>query len=136
MTRYLIDKSVLARMGNERVLRRVGPILERDDAVTCSIVDLEVLYSARNADDHEQIRRRRALAYHRIELDEAIFQRAIAVQGELAKTGRHRVPIPDLVIAAAAESARVTVLHYDHDFDLIAQVTGQPVEWVAERGSL
>ena len=136
MTRYLIDKSVLARMGNERVLRRVGPILERGDAVTCSIVDLEVLYSARNADDHEQIHRRRALAYHRIELDEAIFQRAIAVQGELAKTGRHRVPIPDLVIAAAAESARVTVLHYDHDFDLIAQATGQPVEWVAERGSL
>ena len=136
MTRYLLDKSVLARMGNEAVRRRVGPILERGDAVTCSIVDLEVLYSARNASDHEQIRRRRALAYQRIELNEVIFQRAIAVQGELAKSGHHRVPIPDLVIAAAAESAGVAVLHYDHDFEIVAQTTGQPVEWIAPRGSL
>ena len=55
------------------------------------------------------------------------------VQGELAKSGRHRVPIPDLLVAAAAEIADLTVLHYDSDYDTISEVTGQPVEWVVPR---
>ena len=40
--------------------------------------------------------------------------------------------IDDLIIAAAAEQAGLTVLHYDDDFDLIAEVTGQPMEWVVQ----
>lgn len=71
-----------------------------------------------------------------MELTEAIFRRAIDVQGLLAGRGRHRLPILDLIIAAAAESARMTVLHYDAVFDAIAAVTGQNVEWVVPRGSL
>lgn len=58
------------------------------------------------------------------------------VQGELARSGRHRVPIPDLLVAAAAENGGLTVLHYDSDFDTIAGVTGQPTEWVVPRGSV
>ena len=58
------------------------------------------------------------------------------VQWLLAGRGRHRLPIPDLIIAATAEAARMTVLHYDADFDATAAVTGQEVEWVAPRGSL
>jgi predicted nucleic acid-binding protein len=51
------------------------------------------------------------------------------VQGILARTGRHRAPsVPDLLIAAIAELDGLTVLHVDKDFDLIAEVTGQPVE--------
>ena len=42
----------------------------------------------------------------------------------------------DLLVAAAAERAGLTVLHYDQDFDLIAEVTGQPTEWVVPRGSV
>jgi predicted nucleic acid-binding protein len=49
---------------------------------------------------------------------------------------RMPVPIPDLIVAAAAEEASLTVLHYDADFDQIAKVTGQPVEWVVPRGSV
>ena len=71
-----------------------------------------------------------------MKLTEAIFRRATDVQGLLAGRGRHRLPIPDLIIAAAAESARMTVLHYDADFDAIAAVTGQDVEWVVPRASL
>jgi predicted nucleic acid-binding protein len=66
----------------------------------------------------------------------AIFERAIEVQGLLAARGQHRLPIPDLIIAAAAEAARMTVLHYDADFDTIASVTRQETEWVAPQGSL
>lgn len=134
--RYLIDKSALARMPLEPVRRRLEPILEAGEAATCAITDLEVLYSARNHRDFEAIRRRRALAYERAPVNDEVLERAVSIQGELAKSGRHRIPIPDLIIAAAAEAAGLIVLHYDADYDLIAEVTGQPAEWVVERGSV
>jgi predicted nucleic acid-binding protein len=134
--RFLVDKSALERMPVARVRERLAPILEAGEAATCAIIDLEVLYSARNAEDHQQIRRRRALAYHTIPMTQSTMSRALAIQAELAWSGQHRVPIPDLLIAAVALEAGITVLHYDHHFDLIAQVTGQPVEWVVERGSV
>lgn len=118
------------------VEERLAPILGAGEAATCAIVDLEVLYSARNHRDHRRIRRLRELAYSRVPLTEEIFQRAIEVQGELAKSGRHRVPIPDLIIAAAAELNDLVVLHYDADFDRIAEVTRQPVEWVVAKGTV
>jgi predicted nucleic acid-binding protein len=133
--RYLIDRSALARMTLDPVRQRLEPIIEAGEAATCAITDLEVLYSARNHADFASIRRRRALAYERAPITEEVLQRAVAIQGELAKTGRHRVPIPDLILAAAAEGAGLIVLHYDADFDLIAEVTSQPVEWVVPRGS-
>lgn len=135
MATYLIDKSALARMQQQAVADRLAPLIEDGEAATCAIVELEVLYSARNADDHEQLRRRRGLAYERVELSDATFDRAIEVQGLLARTGRHRIPIPDLIIAAAAEQAGLTVMHYDSDFDIIAEITGQNAEWVAPRGT-
>jgi predicted nucleic acid-binding protein len=46
------------------------------------------------------------------------------------------VGLPGLLIAAAAERERVTVLHYDGDYELIAQVTAQPVQWVVPRGTV
>ncbi len=59
----------------------------------------------------------------------AIEDRAMAVQLELAATGRHRAPsIPDLIVAATAELNGLTVLHVDKDFALISEVTGQTVE--------
>lgn len=134
--RYLVDKSALARMIRDPVRSRLEPIIEAGEAATCAIVDLEVLYSARGYDDLVRARRRRSLAYHRVPLTEEIFDRAMDVQAELARSGRHRRPIPDLIIAAAAESAGLTVLHYDADFDTIAEVTRQPVEWVVPRGSV
>ena len=136
MTRFLVDKSALARMPLEPVRRRLAPIIEAGEAATCSIVDLEVLYSVRNFEEHRRTRRRRNLAYMKVPLTEDVFDRAIDVQGELSKSGRHRVPIPDLLVAAAAELGGLTVLHYDSDYDVIASVTGQPAEWVVPRGSV
>ena len=105
MTRFLVDKSALARMPLEPVRRRLAPIIEAGEAATCSIVDLEVLYSVRNFEEHTRTRRRRILAYTKVPLTEEVFERAMDVQGELSKSGRHRVHIPDLLIAAAAETA-------------------------------
>jgi len=133
---YLIDKSALARMAHPRVQARLTPVIETGQAATCAIIDLEVLYSTRNGEEHGRARARRTLAYRHVPLTEAIFQRAITVQGLLARRAQHRVPIADLIIAAAAEASDMTVLHYDVDFDTIAAFTGQQTEWVAPRGSL
>ncbi len=136
VTRFLADKSALSRMPLEPVRRRLAPIIEAGEVASCSIVDLEVLYSVRSFEEHRRTRERRALAYPKVPLSEEVFERAMDVQGELAKSGRHRVPIPDLLVAAAAEIANLTVLHYDSDYDTISEVTGQSVEWVVPRGSL
>jgi hypothetical protein len=123
-------------MTHEPVRARLAPLLEAVQAATCAIVDLEVLFSARNHEDHQRIRHRRDLAYSRVPLDDTVFDRAIEVQGLLARHGQHRLPIPDLIIAAAAEVSGLVVLHYDADFDRIAAVTGQLTEWVVPRGSV
>jgi hypothetical protein len=58
-----------------------------------------------------------------------IEDRAVEVQLLLADHGQHRAPsIPDLLIDATAELAGLTVLHLDKDFELIADVTSQPIE--------
>ncbi len=134
--RYLIDKSALVRMPQESVRRRLSPLIEEGEVATCDIIELEVLYGARSREDYERTRLRRELAYPSIPITPAILRRALDVQGLLARAGHHRVAIPDLIIAAVAESAQLTILHYDRDYDVIAQVTGQAVEWVAARGSV
>ncbi len=123
-------------MTHESVKQRLAPIIEAGEAATCAFVDLEVLFSARNHDEHVKIRRRRELAYERVPLAEDVFARAVDVQAELARSGRHRVPIADLLIAAASESASLTILHYDSDFDTIVSVTGQSAQWVVPQGSV
>lgn len=134
--RYLIDKSALARMPRPPVRARLAPILEAGQAATCGIIDLEILYSARSGEDHAGILRRRRLAYSSVAMSDRDFRRAIDVQAELARTARHRIPIPDLLIAAVAERAGLVLLHYDGDFDTIAATTGQAAEWVVPRGSV
>ena len=58
------------------------------------------------------------------------------VQHQLARRSHHRLALSDLLIAAAAELNDLTVIHYDADYDRIAEITGQPTDWVAPRGSL
>jgi predicted nucleic acid-binding protein len=64
------------------------------------------------------------------------MDRALEVQGLLALRAQHRLPIPDLILAAAAEVAALAVLHYDADFERIAKVTKQKHEWVVPRGTI
>ena len=132
---YLVDKSALARTAHTSVSARLGPLLLHGQVVTCPIIDLEVLYSARSHTDYEAILTERE-AIPSFPLNEEVTQRAIDVQHQLARLGHHRLAILDLLIAATAEVNDLVVVHYDADFDRIASVTGQPAEWVAPRGSL
>ena len=132
---WLADKSALARLARQPVAGRLGPMLVNGLVATTPIVDLEILYSARSLAHYESIlSERRALPSY--PLTEESTDRAIEVQHRLARLGRHRVPLPDLLIAAVAEVNELTMIHYDADFDLIAEVTGQPCEWVVPCGSL
>lgn len=96
----------------------------------CAATVLEVGYAARSADDHRTLLNDPPIASMPIEyLTPRIEDRAIELQSLLADRGQHRAPsIPDLVIAATAELAELTVLHLDNDFELIAEITGQPTE--------
>lgn len=134
--RYLADTSAVSRMRSPAVDARLAPLLESAAVATCAVVELEVLYSTRNAAELQATKeRRRALPL--VPMLQTDFDRAAEVMGALAARGQHRsVGIPDLLIAAAAERAGVTLVHYDSDFDAIASVTRQPTEWVVPRGSV
>lgn len=137
VARYLLDTSAWARMDAAAVAARCLPLVRSGLVATCSIVDLEVLYSARSPATYRATRADRALALDLLPIEQRVLDRAVDVQAALAERGEHRgASLPDLIIAAAAERAGVTVLHYDADYELIASVTGQPIDWVVPRGSL
>ncbi|WP_076844845.1 MULTISPECIES: PIN domain nuclease [Protofrankia] len=127
---WLIDKSAMVRIPahpDEPVWsRRVDQGLMH----ICAVTLLEVGYSARNGPEHTRLLGTPPLARMAIQWDmpTAVTRRAYEVQGMLAAAGHHRTPsIPDLLIAATAEAAGLTLLHYDKDFELIADLTGQPL---------
>jgi len=132
---YLADKSALARFPIPAVAARLRPLLEDGELATCAIVDLEVLYSSRNLRDYEEIlEERRSLDSAPITPE--VMATAVDLQHELARRGQHRVPIPDLIISAAALASGFVVLHYDADFDRIAGAGGAAHEWVVPQGSV
>lgn len=108
------------------------------ELATCDMVRLELLHSARNPTELADIRGELAALPH-CPIGEAQWERALWVYGRLSArggAGQRSVNHPDLLIAAAAEAAGVTLLHYDGDYDEIAAITGQAMRWLATRGSL
>ncbi len=135
--RYLADKSALARMRFPAVRDRLAPLIDAGRVMTCSIVLLEMLYSTRSPADHRATHERLSLALEVAEIDQSVLDRAVDIQGLLAARSEHRgVSLPDLIIAATAERHDLAVLHYDRDFDRVAAVTGQTVDWVVPAGSV
>ena len=133
---YLGDTSALARLHQPGVAQRLVPLLESGLVARCTPTDLEAGYSSTNPQGHRAMRRLRA-AWPFVPMDQAVLDRAVAVQDALADQSRQRgAKIADLLIAAAAESAGLVVLHYDHDFEVIGNVTGQPTEWIVPAGTV
>ena len=130
VTSWLIDKSALVRLAASPDAEQWATRIERGLVRITSITRLEVGYSARTATDLREAGSQAPLASMPVEyLTPAMEDRAMAVQTSLAERGlRRAASIPDLLVAAAAEVAHLTVLHVDKDFDLIADVTGQAVE--------
>ncbi len=128
MTSWLIDKSALNRIhdASDNWLSRIQRGLVRISTVTL----LEVGFSTRNGADHHSTLQEPPISSMPVEhMTPAIEARAVEMQMMLADRGQHRAAsIPDLFIAATAELSRLTVLHVDKDFELIAAITGQPIE--------
>lgn len=134
--RWLVDKSAL-RPGVPAFADVLIPRIAAGRVCVCSITELEVVYAARNSRDLERIKRDVLGPLISLLTPIAAEGRARQIQDELVVRGQHRaVAIPDLVVAATAEAEGLIVLHYDRDFELIADVTGQPMEWVVPRGTV
>lgn len=132
--KYLLDTSVLTRLRQPQIAERVEE-LDGEGLARTTMTDLEIGFSARSAKDWDRLFA--ALdAFGRVDVAAHHFDRARHVQRALAAEGLKGRKVPDLLIAAVAESRTLTVLHYDADFDHIATVTGQPTEWIVLRGSV
>lgn len=134
---HLVDTSAWSKAHNDSVFAKAFDDSARRGLVaTCDMVALELLRSARDGDRFTH-QAKLLTALYTCPVTEQEMRRARQVQAELAAAGKHRGVKPaDLLIAATAEGAELPLLHYDHDYDLIASVTGQQVYWLAEPGSL
>ena len=127
---WLIDKSALVRLAASPDAAEWARRIERGLVRITTVTRLEVGYSARSGPDLRAGLQQPPLSAMPVEyLTPAIEDRAVEILTLLADRGQHRAPsVPDLIIAATAELAGLTVLHLDKDFDVIAEITGQPVE--------
>lgn len=130
MTGWLIDKSAFVRLAASPDAHQWADRIQRGLVRISTVTRLEVGYSARTAAELRHAQGVPPLRSMPVEyLTPMIEDRAIEVQVSLADRGQHRAPsIPDLLIAATAELAQLTVLHLGKDYDLIAEITLQPVE--------
>ena len=136
MASYLLDKSALARLHVSAVRARLEPMLLDGRIATTGVAMLEALFSAQSAEDY---RRQRLMldAMPRVGVTEKVIDRALDIQRRMVELGTHRAAsVPDLILAATAETNGLVVLHYDGDFDLIANASGNPAEWVVPAGSI
>ena len=130
MSPWLIDKSALARLASSPDAAEWAERVERGLVRIATVTRLEVGYSARSGPELRAGLRQPPMSSMPVEyLTPAIEDRAVEVLALLADRSQRRAPsLPDLIIAATAELAGLTVLHLDKDFEVIAAVTGQPVE--------
>jgi len=130
VTSWLIDTSALGRLARSPDAAELAERIERGLVRISTVTRLEIGYSARSGPDLRTATRRPPLASMPVEYQTpATEDRAVEVQLRLADLGHHRAPsVADLIVAATAELAGLAVVHLDKDFEVIAEVTGQPVE--------
>lgn len=132
---FVVDTSVLTRLGRPEVRQAVQPLAAAGHLARARICDLEIGFSARNADEWDCLVAALDLA-EAVDTTAAHVRRAQQVQRLLAERSQRGRKSPDLLVAAAAEALDLAVLHYDSDFDFIASVTGQRCTWVVPAGSV
>jgi predicted nucleic acid-binding protein len=134
---YLADTSALARLRHAAVAEVLSPLIEAGLVATCGVIEFELTWATRTSTEFDELRADRDAGYEWLATHDEDWRRALEVQAALWRAGRMRsVGLPDLLVAAVAERERVTILHYDADYDLIAQVTGQLVRWVVPCGTV
>jgi predicted nucleic acid-binding protein len=136
IARFLIDTSAAVRMRLVPIADRLEPLITGGLVATCATLDAEVLYRARRSDESEQARADRREAYEYLPTDDDHWQRAFDAQRLLARTARHRaVGIADLLTAVLATEHRLTIVHYDADFEIATEVLPFDHRWFLPRGT-
>ena len=135
----LLDNSAwvrLSRLEGERA-GEIAAALEAGRIATCLPFLLEAGYSARHARERDELFELLS-ALPRFPIDHEVEQRTLAAQHQLTRVGHHRLPPVDLLMAATADRHGLGILHYDHDYDLIADKTDLTFAsvWLSPRGSL
>jgi predicted nucleic acid-binding protein len=134
---YLADTSALARLHHPPVASALGPLIESGVVATCGVVEFELAWASRSSAELDEVRTDRDAGYEWLAIHDEDWRRALEVQALLWRSGRMRaVALPDLLIAAVTERERIIVLHYNGDYDLITEITGQPTQWVVPRGTV
>ena len=135
---FIADASAWNRAAHPRVAGRWTTALRNRQIATCPIVNLELLYSARDREEFDDISA--SLAQLRdVPLTRSVTNAAQRAYRELAAVrprNQRSVRLPDLLIAACAQDSGIGVLHYDEDFDRLAEVLAFESRWIARRGSL
>jgi predicted nucleic acid-binding protein len=117
------------------VAAAAAPLIAQGRVAICAPVVFELGFSARNLGDHQAIMSRLA-AFESIPVTDGDQQRAVELQQLLAQRGQHRaLSLVDALVAAVAKTRDLVVLHYDADFELVAELTGQAHQWIVERGT-
>lgn len=136
MVSYVVDTSVLTRLHQGLVLRRIAEIGTPNCNIAVASV-LEMGFSARNAAEHTRVTDMLGSTFTVVAASPWAQEYAIQMQGSMAAGGAQRsARVADLLIAATAMQLNATVLHYDRDFDTVARLTGSRCEWVSQAGSL
>jgi predicted nucleic acid-binding protein len=133
---HLLDMSAYGRaVFYPEAAAVLDPLAERRRLGRCAMFEAEALFAAQS--NVAAARWRLEQSFPLVPTHQADWDRVVEIMVTLAETGRHRaVKVPDLIVAAVAERADLTVLHYDRDFEIIASVTGQPIEAVVPLGSV
>lgn len=134
---YLADTSVFVLQAQHpQVRQRFADLLTQGRLAACQMTTLEYLNNAPNPEGYETLwGAMHAMRW--IDVTTQAMDRALDTHRQLAAASQHRhFRLPDLIIAATAELAGTVVLHYDADYDRIAKITNQPVEWIADKGTL
>lgn len=135
---YLVDTSAFMRLLLQpEVAQAWSAQVDAGLLTVCPLTELEILFTAQSVAHRQELQRTLRDLYTWVLVPERAFDRAAAVQADLAHLGMHRSAGPiDLLVAATAEHHRLTVLHYDRDFTRVAQVTDQAMRWVADPGAV
>jgi predicted nucleic acid-binding protein len=127
---HLADTSALARLNRPTVAAVLGPLIEAGLIATYGFIEFEFGWATRNAAEFDQVRTDREEGYEWMATHDEDWHRALNVQQMLWRNGRVRaVGFPNMLIADVAGRERVTLLHYDSDYDLIAEITRQAMQW-------
>jgi len=137
--RLVVDNSAFQRGGHPTVRGAWARALKEGQLYRTPLLEFEVLYSARNPREYAELKEE-LQALHPLELTQSAIEAGLAAQEELAvkHAGFHRLAHPDYLVAAMAAHDDLGVLHYDRDFDRIAQESSLGFEsvWIAPAGTL